>query len=139
MVRPAATTVATAASEVPGWRITSTSGILATGLKKCMPTTFSGRRLAAARRAIGIAEVLEAKTRSAGAAASTSRITACLTSRSSNTASMTSGRRWNEASYSTVPWIRPIAPLASGSVRRRRFTSSRSCCWQKARPRPRAA
>ena len=64
IVRPASTTVAPAvSSEVPGWRMTSSSGILATGLKKCMPTTLSGRRLAAASLAMGIAEVLEAKIR----------------------------------------------------------------------------
>ena len=39
----------------------SSSGILATGLKKCMPTTFSGRRLASASLAMGIEEVFEAK------------------------------------------------------------------------------
>src|SRR3954454_1408002 len=45
MVRPTATVVAKASSEVPEWRITSSRGILATGLKKCMPTTRSGWRL----------------------------------------------------------------------------------------------
>ena len=39
MRRPSSTTVASASSEVPGWRITSRSGILWTGLKKCMPAT----------------------------------------------------------------------------------------------------
>ena len=54
-------------------RISSTSGITGTGLKKCMPTNRarrrSGRR-AAARGSIEIDEVFEAKIASGGAIAS---------------------------------------------------------------------
>jgi hypothetical protein len=46
-----------------------------TGLKKWIPTTRSGRRLASAMRAMGSAEVLEAKIRLSGATSSSSRRT----------------------------------------------------------------
>ena len=50
-----------AVSEVFAPRMTSTSGMRSTGLKKCMPTTFSGFAALAAISEIGMVEVLEAK------------------------------------------------------------------------------
>ena len=85
---PSATTVATASAPVLRPRMTSSSGILFTGEKKCIPTTFSGRAAASAMRPIGMEEVLDAKM-ALGASRSTSRTTPCLTERSSKTASTT--------------------------------------------------
>jgi hypothetical protein len=50
-----------AACEVASPRITSTSFITGTGLKKCMPMTLSGRLVSAASFVIEIEEVLEAR------------------------------------------------------------------------------
>ena len=47
-------------------RITSTSFSTGTGLKKCMPITRSGRFVAAASEVIGIEDVFDARTASAG-------------------------------------------------------------------------
>ena len=46
--------------------MTSTSDITGTGLKKCMPITCVGRAVAAARVAIGMEEVFEARIASRG-------------------------------------------------------------------------
>ena len=48
-------------SEVACPRITSTSAISGTGFMKCMPMTFSGRRVAAPSLVIEIDDVLEAR------------------------------------------------------------------------------
>src|SRR5919201_1082788 len=61
---------AAVASEVSSPRITSTSVNSGTGLKKCIPITRSGRRVAAARDVIGIEDVFEARIASARSAAS---------------------------------------------------------------------
>ena len=66
----------------------STSFILSTGEKKCMPMNFSGRALALARPVIGSVEVLIAKKPSAASIGSASFVTCALRSRFSNTASM---------------------------------------------------
>ena len=91
---PIATTVATVCASVDLARITSRSGILSTGVKKCIPTTFSGRCAASAMRPIGIDEVLEAKM-TAGASRSTSLRVVCFTPRSSKTASITTSQLLN--------------------------------------------
>ncbi|MNV68707.1 hypothetical protein D3C71_1615760 [compost metagenome] len=70
-------------------RITSTSGIMCTGLKKCMPQKFSGRFSAVASRSIEMVEVLVARMVSAPTCPSTSASTACLTLGFSTTASTT--------------------------------------------------
>ena len=50
--------VAIARSEEPSARMTSTSGMRCTGLKKCMPQKFSGRFSDFAKRFTEIVEVL---------------------------------------------------------------------------------
>ena len=85
---PSATAVATASAPVLRPRITSNRGIRWTGEKKCIPTTFCGRDASSAMSPMGIDEVFEAMM-AFGASLPTSRTTACLMDRSSNTASMT--------------------------------------------------
>ena len=82
---------ASVASVVAAPRISSTSGITGTGLKKCIPTKRSRRpgETAAARASIEIELVFEAKIAPAGARASSWRQSVRLTSTSSNTASTT--------------------------------------------------
>ena len=65
-----ARTVATVASLVSRPRISSTSGISAGGFMKCIPQTWAGRCVAAARRPIGIEDVLDVSTAAASRAAS---------------------------------------------------------------------
>jgi hypothetical protein len=95
--RPKATAVATTGGAVRAPGMISSSGIFATGEKKCMPITRSGRVAASAMRVIGMVDVFDAKIAWAGVRASTSRSTFCLTARSSNTASMTRSARPNPA------------------------------------------
>ena len=102
MRRPNSTTVAVTSGAVRGVTMTSSNGILCTGEKKCIPMTCSGRLLPAAILAIGIVLVFVAKMASCGSTASASAITLCLTARSSNTASITSGRLPKQV-YSVVP------------------------------------
>ena len=87
---PNATTVVITCGSVTGVTITSSSGILCTGEKKCMPSTRSGRDDAVAMRSIGIVLVFEATIASGGSSGSTAATTDRLMSRSSNTASITS-------------------------------------------------
>src|SRR5918996_5799040 len=82
-----ATTAWTVASEVSGPRTTSTRAMTGTGLKKCMPTTWSGRAVTAASEAIGIEDVLDARTAPFGSTSSARRKTSSLTAASSTTAS----------------------------------------------------
>ena len=133
--RPNATVVVTTSAAVSGVTITSSSGILWTGEKKCAPITRSGRFAPAAMLAMGIVLVFVAKIACAGNNGSSSESTACFTARSSNTASMTRGTLPNPV-YSTVPDIREswssycwreICRLVSRS-----FSTSRTA----ARPRP---
>src|SRR2546422_6123255 len=62
MRRPNATAVLTTPGAVRADGITSSSGMRATGEKKCIPITCSGRRAASAMRPIGMVEVLDANT-----------------------------------------------------------------------------
>ena len=64
MASPTAMARSTTASELCSARITSSSGISGGGLKKCMPTTFSGRAAAPASEVTGIEEVFVASTTS---------------------------------------------------------------------------
>ena len=66
----------------------STSFILSTGLKKWMPTNFSGRPLAWASPLMGKVEVLLAKKPPSASMGSASFVTCAFSSRCSNTASM---------------------------------------------------
>ncbi len=70
-------------------RTTSTSCITGTGLKKCRPTTRSGRLVAAAMSTIVSELVLLAKIVSGPHSRSSSRKSSCFRSRSSVTASIT--------------------------------------------------
>src|SRR5690554_2858561 len=88
--RPTSSAVATALLEVLGWRMISSSGILCTGLKKCMPSKFSGRLDALASSVIGMVEVLLATMAVSLRCASRSWMICCFSSRSSKTASITS-------------------------------------------------
>ncbi len=72
--------------------MTSTSGILSTGEKKCRPMKLPGRFDASASPVIGSVEVLEAKMAVSGITASVFRVTSALMSRLSNTASITSSQ-----------------------------------------------
>ncbi len=82
-------TVASASGAVAAPRTTSSSRITLAGLKKCVPSTSAGRRVAAAIRSTSSVEVLVARIAPGFATRSSSRKTLCLTARSSNTASMT--------------------------------------------------
>ena len=81
------------AAPVSGVLTSSTSGSTGTGLKKCMPSTRSGRAVHPARVATGTAEVLVANTAPGSVTISSScRKTADLAASSSATASITSWR-----------------------------------------------
>src|ERR1700733_2621244 len=86
---PTASAVATVASSVAGVRTTSTSGIIATGLKKWKPTRRDGSASPAAISDTDSEDVLVASTQSGLTTASTSAKTCCLTFISSKTASIT--------------------------------------------------
>ncbi len=115
--------------------ITSSKGIRATGEKKCMPITRSGRRAASAIRVIGIVDVFDATTAVGPVAASTSRTTFCLTWRSSKTASITSSARPNPE-YTSLPESNATSGVCSYLVMRRRL--SRSSRMARAAPNPAA-
>ena len=70
-------------------RMTSTRGILWTGLKKCMPQKFSGRFSPSPRRVMEIVDVLLARTASCCTRSSTSASTDFLIFSFSTTASTT--------------------------------------------------
>ena len=82
------TAAVSVASLVVSARITSTRGMSIGGLKKCMPTTFSGRFVTEAMFVIRRADVFDAKIVFLGAASSSSWKTRFLRSTSSNTASI---------------------------------------------------
>src|SRR5439155_612604 len=82
------TAAVSVASLVVSARITSTRGMSIGGLKKCMPTTFSGRFVTDAMFVIRRADVFDAKIVFLGAASSSSWKTRFLRSTSSNTASI---------------------------------------------------
>ena len=75
------------ASEVWSPRVTSSSCITGTGLKKCIPTTCAGRRVAAASEVIDIELVFEARIASRGRSSSRRRNSSRFTATSSTTAS----------------------------------------------------
>ncbi len=81
--------VASVSSSVEEVAMTSTSGMTATGLKKCIPTSRSGRASFEAIAVTDRPEVLVTSRHSSETTCSTSANTACLTFSSSNTASMT--------------------------------------------------
>ena len=106
-----------------GVLISSTSGISATGLKKCMPSSRSGCSSPSAIAVTESAEVFVASTHSAGTTSSSSRKTCRLTSSSSKIASIAKSQS-SKPSYEVVPFASAASETAScGSsrpVRRRR-------------------
>ncbi len=133
--RPKATAVVTTSGAVCAVTMISSSGILCTGEKKCMPSTRSGRFDALAIAVMGIVLVFVAKMASGNSAASASASTACFTARSSNTASMTSCTR-RKPVYSTVPETSDSS--SSNCCRVICRLASRSASTFRTAPRPRA-
>ena len=111
---PTASAVASVASSVraAGHRTTSTSGIMATGLKKWNPTTRSGCASPDAISVTDSEEVFVASTQSGLTTASTSANTCCLTAISSNTASITKSASAN-ASLVSDPVTSAVSRAAS--------------------------
>src|SRR5512140_2180751 len=82
--------------------MTSTRGILWTGLKKCMPTTRSGCAAFEAISVIGSVDVFDAKIAVGEATVSQSARTACLTDIFSSTASIVMSQP-SKPAYSSEP------------------------------------
>ena len=93
-----ASPLAIVSSAVSSATTISTSFITGTGEKKCSPSTRVGRWVAAARPAIGIDEVFEARITESSSAPSSVRNMSRLTSRSSTIASITSSDPCSECS-----------------------------------------
>src|ERR687890_752893 len=91
-----ASAIWTVSSAVSSATTISTSFITGTGEKKCRPSTRVGRCVAAARPAIGIEDVFEARITESSSASSSVRNTPRLTPRSSTIASMTSSEPCSE-------------------------------------------
>jgi len=90
MRRAKALALSMVCGEVSGPCTISTSGIFATGLKKCIPTRREGSFSAGASSCSGMLEVLVARMASSGTWDSTSANRSRLTCASSKTASITS-------------------------------------------------
>ena len=120
-------------SSVRSPRITSTSGILSTGEKKCSPTNSSGRLTPSASSVMGSVEVLEAMSAS-GATCSISAYTLCLSAGSSKTASMARSTPARSA-RSPVAWMRPRISSRFSGVDRPRATALSSRPAEYALPR----
>ena len=106
---------ATISSAVSRETTTSTSCMTGTGEKKCSPSTRSGCSVAAASRAIGIDDVLDASGMPGGTSRSSSRKMPALTCGSSYTASTTSWAPLT-ASRSVVEVIRASTRLGARSL-----------------------
>ena len=89
ILRARSITVARTSLPVAVPRTTSSSLITCAGLKKCMPTTSAGRRVARASAFTSRVEVLVARMAPGRIVWSRVWKTACLTAMSSNTASTT--------------------------------------------------
>ncbi len=115
-------TAVTAAGAVSTEETTSTSFIAGAGLKKCRPSTRSGRAESAARRVTDSALVPVARTASGRTIPSSSRKTRCLISYDSGVTSIT--RSASAAARRSVETrTRPRAAARSSSVRRPRSTA----------------
>ena len=104
--------------------MTSHSRIRGTGEKKCMPTTWAGRLVAAARAVREMEEVLEAKMVCAGQISSREENTACLASRFSKMASMTRSAFLAPSRVASMDSRARAASLASAVMRP--FSTSRA-------------
>ena len=103
----ASSTVSCTASSLDFWpRITSTRGIITAGLKKCMPTTRSGREVASAIWVMGSELVFVANTACSGAHSSNFRNKSRLSSKFSGAASTTKSAFSTAALRSAVGAIR---------------------------------
>mmetsp|Transcript_36943 Transcript_36943/g.102629 ORF Transcript_36943/g.102629 Transcript_36943/m.102629 type:complete len:207 (+) Transcript_36943:265-885(+) len=125
---------ASVASSVRSPRITSTRGITGTGFMKCIPMKRSGRSTAAPSFVMEMDEVFVASTLSERSPASCSDAnTACLTCKSSLTASITKSRLGTSprapASSSAPYWIRRANAADSSSVSRPFFSSLAAQSW----------
>ena len=103
-------------SPVRSCRTSSTSFMICTGLKKCMPSTRSGRVVAAAMAATESEEVFVARTAEETVSESSRAKRSLLIPRSSITASMTRSASVTAASRSPITSIRLMASLALPSV-----------------------
>ena len=92
----------------------STSAIIGTGLKKCMPTKRDGSFSDAASRVMEMEEVLVARMASGRTTASTLRSTCALTLSRSVAASITRSAPLSAAA-SVVPWMRASAAALPAS------------------------
>ena len=101
-VLASAITVTMVCGEVCLPRTFSSSFMTFAGLKKWVPTTFSGREVLAAMVSMSRVEVLVARTACRAATWSSLANTSCFTFMSSNTASMTMSAPLS-ASYSVTP------------------------------------
>ena len=124
--------MAAVASSVAAPRTTSTSGIIATGLKKWKPTTREGCASPDAISVTESEEVFVASTQSGRTTASTSANTRCLTDISSNTASITKSASAN-ASLVSDPVTSAVSRAAASALIRR--PRSRSLAISPARAR----
>lgn len=104
--------VASAASSVCSPRTISRSGRIATGLKKWKPTTRSGCLSFEAISDTDNDDVFVARIACAGATASTSANTCCLTPISSKTASMMKSASEKPSALSRTPETRPLRRFA---------------------------
>ena len=125
---PSANAVAVVASSVASPRITSTSGITCTGLKKCTPTTRSGCARSAAISVIDSDEVLVASTHVSEMRGSISAKTAFFASITSTIASITRSAP-AKAALSTLPVTRATRRFrSSGPTRPLRASMSICSC-----------
>jgi hypothetical protein len=120
--------VAKASSPVSSVRTTSTSFIAGTGLKKCRPSTRSGRRVAAASWVMVSDDVLLAISAGADSRASRATKVCRFSSRCSTIASITRSQpaSWSRA---TAPLSRALAASRSAAVSLP-FSTARSSDWR---------
>ncbi|CFN62305.1 Uncharacterised protein [Bordetella pertussis] len=124
MRRPNASTAPSVRGAVRAPRTTSSRRITLAGLKKWVPTTSCGRRVAAAIASTSSVDVLVARTAPGRTMLSSWRKIACLIARSSKAASTTTSAS-AAACMSLAGEIRATASRAAASVMRPRAASDR--------------
>ena len=100
ILRVTSSAVASTSAAVATVVTTSTSFMIAAGLKKCMPMTSAGREVAAAHSITGRLDVVVASTVPGAQMSSRLENSVCLTARSSTTASTTSWTRPGRPAWS---------------------------------------
>ena len=108
--------VAIASAEVFSPRMTSTKGIICTGLKKCIPTKFSGRCKLSAKRVIEIVEVFDAIMVFSRTDFSVSASTAALIFGFSVTASITISTSLNSSKLKVGRIRARVSPIFAGVI-----------------------